>query len=109
VGCNCAPRSECLQFQLSQSRSAPDPPGLLYLADAGLKSRFSEKLHFPDFTVEDTVQLMTQRLLKDYDLPLAPSAQAALPHLSAQVCVCFVGQAGRLDLMMEGCFRAGYV
>jgi hypothetical protein len=53
---------------------------------AGLKSRFSEKLHFPDFTVEDTVQLVRQRLVREYDLTLAPDAEAALPQLAAQVC-----------------------
>jgi hypothetical protein len=60
-------------------------PCLLCLACAGLRSRFSEKVKFPDFTVEDTVQLVRQQVLKD-NLTLAPDAEAALPQLAAKVC-----------------------
>ncbi len=51
----------------------------------GLKSRFSQRLFFPDFSVADAVQLYRMQLDKEYDMVLSPAADAALPGLMEQV------------------------
>ena len=51
----------------------------------GLKSRFSQRLFFPDFTVKDAVQLYRKRLDQEYGLGLTPGAEEALPGLMVQV------------------------
>lgn len=50
----------------------------------GLKSRFSEKLHFRDFSAEEACQLLRGQLRRD-SLQLAADAEAALPGLMQQV------------------------
>ena len=47
--------------------------------------RFSESLHFPDFTVDDALQLLCIQLSKTYGLTLSEDAVAALPDLAQQV------------------------
>lgn len=51
----------------------------------GLKSRFSEKLHFPDFSPEDGCNLMEKRM-NDEGWTLHEPAAADLPQLMAKVC-----------------------
>jgi hypothetical protein len=42
-------------------------------ANPGLKSRFSEKLHFPDFNAADTCLMLEKLLNKEYQLALCPT------------------------------------
>lgn len=51
----------------------------------GLKSRFSETLHFPDFSPSDAAQLLRMQLQREYGLGLAPEAEEALEALMARV------------------------
>ena len=53
-------------------------------ANPGLKSRFSEKLHFRDFTALEACQLLRAQLRKD-SLQLAAGAEQQLPDLMQQV------------------------
>lgn len=48
------------------------------------KSRFSEKLHFPDFSVKDACKLLTKQLGDD-DLNLNAEANSSLLKLMSQV------------------------
>jgi hypothetical protein len=57
----------------------------LMSANPGLKSRFSEKLHFPDFDAADAAELLRSRLLRDCGLGLDGEAEAALPGLTDKV------------------------
>lgn len=57
----------------------------LLAVNPGLKSRFSERLVFPDFTAEDAIQLLKQQLAADYSLELSTEADARLPGLMQQV------------------------
>jgi hypothetical protein len=57
----------------------------LMVVNPGLKSRFSEKLHFPDFSVDDAGHLLLLELGKQYDLRLSPAAERELPQLMHQV------------------------
>jgi len=56
----------------------------LMAVNPGLKSRFSEKLCFPDFSVDDACSLLVKRISKD-GLQLHPTAEAALPKLMEKV------------------------
>lgn len=68
-----------------RASSAPLPfPGRV----AGLKSRFSQRLHFPDFTPEDAAVLLRQQLDRTYGLELSGEAEVVLPGLAQQVRVC---------------------
>ncbi|WIA14243.1 hypothetical protein OEZ85_002779 [Tetradesmus obliquus] len=58
----------------------------LLAVNPGLKSRFSERLVFPDFSVADAVQLLLLSLTgKQYGLQLAPEALHQLPGLMQQL------------------------
>lgn len=58
----------------------------LLAVNPGLKSRFSERLVFPDFSVADAVQLLVLQLTgKQYGLELSPEAQQQLPGLMQEV------------------------
>ena len=57
----------------------------LLAVNPGLKSRFSERLVFPDFTAEDAILLLKQQLAADYSLELSTEADAQLPGLMQQV------------------------
>lgn len=58
----------------------------LLAVNPGLKSRFSQRLVFPDFSVDDAVQLLLQQLTgKGYGLELSVGAQQQLPGLMQQV------------------------
>jgi hypothetical protein len=57
----------------------------LLAVNPGLKSRFSERLLFPDFTAEDAVQLLKQQLGSKYSLELSEEAAVQLPGLMQQV------------------------
>jgi hypothetical protein len=58
----------------------------LLAVNPGLKSRFSERLVFPDFSVEDAVQLLVMQLTgKQYGLELSADAQQQLPGLMQKV------------------------
>ena len=80
----------------------------------GLKSRFSERLHFPDFTADDTVAMLRTLLLKEYSLEMDVEAADALPNLANQICFWCIGgapatpvpgsnraHAGRVSFRME--------
>jgi hypothetical protein len=56
----------------------------LLRVNPGLKSRFSEKLHFPDFTPEDACKLLQLELGRQYELELSPEALEQLPTLMQQ-------------------------
>jgi hypothetical protein len=56
----------------------------LLAVNPGLKSRFSERLVFPDFSVADAVQLLQLQLAKEGP-ELDPGAQTALPGLMEKV------------------------
>lgn len=58
----------------------------LLTVNPGLKSRFSERLLFPDFSAADAIQLLTQQLAKRYSLELSKEAEERLPGLMQQVC-----------------------
>ena len=51
----------------------------------GLKSRFSQRLHFPDFTPADAAQLLVLQLRKEYGLELGGGAAEALPGMAQEV------------------------
>jgi hypothetical protein len=51
----------------------------------GLKSRFSQRLHFPDFSPADAAQLLALQLRKEYALELDAGAAEALPGMAEQV------------------------
>jgi hypothetical protein len=53
-------------------------------ANPGLKSRFSEKLRFPDFTPDDAAGLLAGALSRD-GLELDAGALQALPRLMREV------------------------
>jgi hypothetical protein len=57
----------------------------LMLINPGLKSRFSEKLHFADFSVEDACSMLRRLLTGQQGLTLSPSAEEELPRLMHQV------------------------
>lgn len=57
----------------------------LMKVNPGLKSRFSQVLHFPDFSAEDGAQLLQLTLHKEYALALAQEAEGALHLLVQQV------------------------
>jgi hypothetical protein len=58
----------------------------LLAVNPGLKSRFSERLVFPDFSIEDAVQLLVMQLTgKQYRLELSSEAQQQLPGLMQKV------------------------
>lgn len=58
----------------------------LMQGNPGLKSRFSERLFFPDFSKEDSCKLFRSQLGKKHDLSLSEQAEEALPGLMEQVC-----------------------
>jgi hypothetical protein len=51
----------------------------------GLKSRFSQRLHFPDFSPADAAQLLALQLRKEYALELGADAAEALSGMAEQV------------------------
>eukprot|EP00798_Chlamydomonas_sp_ICE-L_P024106 gene24106-9681_t len=51
----------------------------------GLKSRFSQRIFFPDFSCEDACTLFRMQLQKEYDLELSPEADSTLPTLMGQI------------------------
>jgi hypothetical protein len=57
----------------------------LMAVNPGLKSRFSEKLHFPPFTAAEACQQLLQLLLVKGGQQLAPEALELLPGLMQQV------------------------
>lgn len=57
----------------------------LMTANPGLKSRFSEKLHFPDFTQEAATKLLLSKVSRDYGLEVEGKAMEQLPSLMEQV------------------------
>lgn len=57
----------------------------LLAVNPGLKSRFSERLFFPDFSAADAMQLLVQQLDKRYGLQLSQEASGALLGLTEQV------------------------
>lgn len=57
----------------------------LMAVNPGLKSRFSTRLHFPDFSPEDAAQLLVLTLQREYSLELGPEAEGALMGLAQQV------------------------
>ncbi|KAG2423774.1 hypothetical protein HXX76_015050 [Chlamydomonas incerta] len=54
----------------------------LMSVNPGLKSRFSQRLHFPDFSPADAAQLLALQLRKEYGLELGGDAAAALPGMA---------------------------
>lgn len=56
----------------------------LLAVNPGLKSRFSERLVFPDFSAEDAVQLLRQDLERTSGLELSTEAMQQLPDLMQQ-------------------------
>ena len=58
----------------------------LMAVNPGLKSRFSEKMFFPDFSIEDACNLLVKAIDKEHSLRLNKEAQEQLPQLMAQVC-----------------------
>jgi hypothetical protein len=82
---------------LHSPRPAPQVEALMAV-NPGLKSRFSEKLHFRDFTALEACQLLRAQLRKD-SLQLAAGAEEQLPDLMQQVG--WAGGAGKSDL--AGC------
>lgn len=57
----------------------------LMLCNQGLKRRFSTRLDFPDFNVEDAMAMM-RLLLKKENVQLAADANEGMPTLMKQVC-----------------------
>jgi hypothetical protein len=57
----------------------------LLAVNPGLKSRFSERLVFPDFDAEDAVKLLKMQLDKSYGLEISTAAAAGLPGLMQKV------------------------
>lgn len=69
----------------------------LLAVNPGLKSRFSERLLFPDFTADDAIQLLKQQLVSEYSMELSDEADKKLPGLMQKVRVfasrhcCYLG------------------
>ena len=61
----------------------------------GLRSRFSQKIFFPDFNCEDACQLLKLQLRREYELALSPDAATLLPGLMQRVS----GWGARRDLI----------
>jgi hypothetical protein len=57
----------------------------LLSVNPGLKSRFSERLAFPDFSADDAVELLKQQLGSQYSLEMSAEAEEELPGLMQQV------------------------
>jgi hypothetical protein len=57
----------------------------LMAVNPGLKSRFSQRLHFPDFSAEDAATLLRMQLRKEYGMELTEAAQRELPAMAQQV------------------------
>lgn len=57
----------------------------LMSCNPGLKSRFSGRLHFPDFTAEDASLMLRQQLQREYGLELGVEADAGLHSLVEKV------------------------
>ncbi|GFH25752.1 NFX1-type zinc finger-containing protein 1 [Haematococcus lacustris] len=57
----------------------------LMTANPGLKSRFSERLHFPDFSCKDACSLLRKQIETKHGLELDPKALAGLPDLMQQL------------------------
>eukprot|EP00198_Chlamydomonas_reinhardtii_P002822 XP_001692158.1 predicted protein [Chlamydomonas reinhardtii] len=57
----------------------------LMSVNPGLKSRFSQRLHFPDFTPADAAQLLVLQLRKEYGLELGGGAVEALPGMAQEL------------------------
>ncbi|GFH06095.1 NFX1-type zinc finger-containing protein 1, partial [Haematococcus lacustris] len=57
----------------------------LLAAYPGLKSRFSERLHFPDFSCKDACSLLRKQIETKHGLELDPQALAGLPDLMQQL------------------------
>ncbi|PNH08303.1 NFX1-type zinc finger-containing protein 1 [Tetrabaena socialis] len=57
----------------------------LMTVNPGLKSRFSQRLHFPDFTPADAASLLRLQLRKEYGLELERTADAALEGLAGEL------------------------
>ncbi|GFH21452.1 NFX1-type zinc finger-containing protein 1, partial [Haematococcus lacustris] len=57
----------------------------LLTANPGLKSRFSERLHFPDFSCKDACSLLRKQIETKHGLELDPKALASLPGLMQQL------------------------
>jgi hypothetical protein len=57
----------------------------LLTVNPGLKSRFSEKLLFPNFSAADAAELLRQQLAKRYSLELSQEAAQQLPGLVQKV------------------------
>ncbi len=50
----------------------------LMKTNPGLKSRFSQRLFFPDFSAEDASQIFLRSIKQEYELELSPKAQKVL-------------------------------
>lgn len=57
----------------------------LMTLNPGLKSRFSEKLHFPGFDAPTACRLLAKQLSKNFGLELSPAAADAVQGLMQQV------------------------
>ncbi|GFR50032.1 hypothetical protein Agub_g12193 [Astrephomene gubernaculifera] len=57
----------------------------LMRVNPGLKSRFSQRLHFPDFTPADAASLLRLQLRRDYGMELAAEAEAQLEGMAAEL------------------------
>jgi len=57
----------------------------LLAVNPGLRSRFSEKMFFPDFSIEDACNLLVKAIDKEHSLRLDKEAQEQLPLLMAQL------------------------
>lgn len=67
----------------------------------GLKSRFSTRLHFPDFSPEDALQLLLLTLRREYSLEPDTGAAAALPDMAQQVGVQqLLQERGKYDVLL---------
>lgn len=53
----------------------------------GLKSRFSQRLHFPDFSASEAAELFDLTLQRSHGLSLSPRARSKLPALMQQASV----------------------
>ena len=73
----------------------------LLRVNPGLKSRFSEKLHLPDFTPEDACELMQLELGRGYELELSPQALEQLPMLMHQVSMQWGGCWGHAEVAKQ--------
>ncbi|GFH10324.1 uncharacterized protein HaLaN_05615, partial [Haematococcus lacustris] len=57
----------------------------LLAAFPGLQSRFSERLHFPDFSCKDACSLLRKQVETKHGLELDPQALTGLPDLMQQL------------------------